>query len=312
MRSANQIETVAAQAKLSEIKAEFERWLFDDPERAAKLCAIYNERFNAYRVRDYDGSHLSAPGLNRKINLRPHQKNAVWRILQSRSTLLHHEVGMGKTLAALVAVMESKRLGLTRKAIIVVPNLLTLQWNMSALVAYPGANILAPTPADLSKSKRGEFLSRVATNDWDIIIVPFSSFKLLPVSAETQSDFYQREIDTLFDYLSELKADKSPTRAIKEIEKSIKRFQVKLDTLADMRKDDEKTITWEELGVDMLIVDEFHAYKNLYFSTRMTRIAGLTNSDSQRAFDMFVKFGWTQHNGGKVIGWPARRSPNPG
>ncbi|MDO9303326.1 MAG: DEAD/DEAH box helicase family protein, partial [Anaerolineales bacterium] len=274
VRSANQIETVAAQAKLSEIKAEFERWLFDDPERAAQLCAIYNERFNAFRVRDYDGSHLSAPGLNRKINLRPHQKNAVWRILQSRSTLLHHEVGMGKTFAALVAAMESKRLGLTRKAMIVVPNHITSQWNMSALAAYPGANILAPTPADLSKSKRGEFLSRVATHDWDIIIVPFSSFKLLPVSAETQSDFYQREIDTLFDYLSELKADKSPTRAIKEIEKSIKRFQVKLDTLADMHKDDEKTITWEELGMDMLIVDEFHAYKNLYFSTRMTRIAG--------------------------------------
>jgi hypothetical protein len=145
--------------------------------------------------------------------------------------------------------MESKRLGLTRKAMIVVPNHITSQWNMSALAAYPGANILAPTPADLSKSKRGEFLSRVATNDWDIIIVPFSSFKLLPVSAETQSDFYQREIDTLFDYLSELKADKSPTRAIKEIEKSIKRFQVKLDTLADMRKDDDKTITWEELGI---------------------------------------------------------------
>ncbi len=302
LRSVNQIETVAAQAKLSEIKTEFERWLFDDPDRAAQLCSIYNERFNAFRVRDYDGSHLSAPGLNRKINLRPHQKNAVWRILQSRSTLLHHEVGMGKTLAALVAAMESKRLGLTRKTMIVVPNHITSQWNMSALAAYPGANILAPTPADLSKSKRGEFLSRVATNDWDIIIVPFSSFKLLPVSAETQSDFYQREIDTLFDYLSELKADKSPTRAIKEIEKSIKRFQVKLDNLADMRKDDEKTITWEELGVDMLIVDEFHAYKNLYFSTRMTRIAGLTNSDSQRAFDMFVKFSWTQHNGGKVIG----------
>jgi len=302
VRSVNQIETVAAQAKLSEIKVEFERWLFDDSDRAAQLCSIYNERFNAFRVRDYDGSHLSAPGLNRKINLRPHQKNAVWRILQSRSTLLHHEVGMGKTLAALVAVMESKRLGLTRKAMIVVPNHITAQWNMSALAAYPGANILAPTPADLSKSKRGEFLSRVATNDWDIIIVPFSSFKLLPVSAETQSDFFQREIDTLFDYLTELKADKSPTRAIKEIEKSIKRFQVKLDNLADMRKDDEKTITWEELGVDMLVVDEFHLAKNLYFSTRMNRIAGLTNSDSQRAFDMFMKFGWTQHNGGKVIG----------
>jgi N12 class adenine-specific DNA methylase len=145
-------------------------------------------------------------------------------------------------------------------------------------------------------------MSRIATNDWDIIIVPFSSFKLLPVSADTLADFYQREIDTLHDYLTEIKAENSHAKAIKEVEKSLKRFQVKLDNLADMQKDDAGTITFEELGVDMLIVDEFHAYKNLYFATRMTRIAGLTNSDSQRAFDMFVKFGWLQEHGGKVVG----------
>jgi N12 class adenine-specific DNA methylase len=304
VRVVNQNETVAAQAKLSGIKTEFERWLWSDSERAARLCGIYNERFNAYRVREYDGAHLSTPGLNRDITLRPHQKNAVWRILQNSSVLLHHEVGMGKTLAAIVAAMEAKRLGFARKALVVVPNHLTSQWHISTLAAYPGANILALSPSDLSKGKRGEFLSRVAANDWDIIIVPFSSFKLLPVSSDTLADFYQREIDTLYEYLQELKSQegKSFTRAVKEIEKSIKRFQVKLDNLADMPKDNAGTITFEELGVDMLIVDEFHAYKNLFFATRMTRIAGLTNSDSQRAFDMFVKFSWLHEHGGKVIG----------
>ncbi|MBI1793437.1 MAG: hypothetical protein HYR70_04515 [Chloroflexi bacterium] len=301
-RVINQTETVAAQAKLSEIKTEFERWLWDDPERSAQLAEIYNERFNSFRVRQYDGSHLSTPGLNREINLRPNQKNVVWRILQNRSTIADHKVGAGKTLAAIAAAMESKRLGFTSKAMIVVPNHLTSQWHMTALAAYPGANILMPSPPDLGKAGRGEFMSRIATNDWDIIIVPFSSFKLLPVSADTLADFYRHEIDTLYDYLTEIKAENPHAHAIKEIEKSLKRFQVKLDNLADMKKDNVGTITFEELGVDMLIVDEFHAYKNLYFATRMTRIAGLTNSDSQRAFDMFVKFGWLQEHGGKVVG----------
>ena len=184
------------------------------------------------------------------------------------------------------------------------PTLFVSQWQLSALAAYPGANLLVPKPDDLSKSKRGEFLSRVATNDWDMIIVPFSSFKLLPVSSDTMADFYQREIDTLTDYLEEMKTQegKSAARAIKEIEKSIKRFKVKLENLADMKKDDDKTITFEELGVDMLIVDEFHGFKNLFFATRMTRIAGLSNSDSQRAFDMFIKFSWMQEHAGKVVG----------
>ncbi|MGA7192872.1 MAG: DEAD/DEAH box helicase family protein [Anaerolineales bacterium] len=303
-RVLNQVETVAAQAKLVEIKSEFERWLWEDTNRAQELAEIYNEKFNAFRVRDYDGSHLSTPGLNRSITLRSHQKNAVWRILQSRSTLLHHVVGMGKTLAGIVAAMESKRLGFTKKAMIVVPNHLVSQWQLSVMASYPGANLLVPKQDDLSKNKRGEFLSRIATNDWDIIIVPFSSFKLLPVSQETLADFYQREIDTLTEYLEELKAQegKSITRALKEIEKSIKRFEVKLKNLGEMKKDDDKTITFEELGVDMLIVDEFHGFKNLFFGTRMTRIAGLSNSDSQRAFDMFIKFSWLQEHGCKVVG----------
>ena len=301
-RVVNQTETVAAQAKLQDIKAEFERWLWSDPERTGRLVKIYNERYNAYRVRQYAGSHLSTPGLNKIFDLRENQRNAAWRILQSQSTFIGHEVGMGKTLTAIVAAMEAKRLGLARKAMIVTPNHITSQWEAAVRLSYPGAKLLAPAPADLAKARRGQFLSRVATNDWDIIIVPFSSFKLLPVSADTLEGFYQAEIDRLEEYLWELKADTPNSRAVKEIEKSIKRFRVKIENLASYKQDHKGTITWEELGVDMLFVDEFHGFKNLFFATRMTRIAGLTNSDSQRAFDMFVKMRWLQRNGGKTIG----------
>lgn len=301
-RTVNQVETVAAQAKLAEIKAEFERWLWSDPDRAERLASIYNERFNAYRVRQYDGAHLSTPGLNRTITLRPHQKNAIWRILQNRTTLLGHEVGMGKTLTGITAAMASKRLRLTRKCLVAVPNHLTAQWHSQALWAYPNANVLLASASDLNKANRGVFMSRIAANDWDLVIVPFSSFKLLPVSSKTMGEFYQREIDRLEEYLWELKADKASTRAIKEIEKSLKRFRVKLENTAGMAKDSAGTITWEELGVDLLITDEFHCFKNLFFATRMTRIAGLANSDSQRAFDMFVKMRWTLQHGGKVVG----------
>ncbi len=302
-RVVNQMETVAAQTKLGEIKDEFERWLWSDPERATELRSVYNEQFNAFCARRYDGSHLSTPGLNRNITLRPHQKNVVWRILQNQSTAVDHRVGAGKTLAGIVAAMEAKRLRLVKKTMIVVPNHILSQWQLATLAAYPGANVLAPSPTDFEKGNRGEFLSKIATNDWDIVLVPFSSFKLIPVSRKTMEEFYQREIDTLETYLYELKAEegKSPSRATKEIEKNKKRFEAKLESLADMKKDDQGTITFEEMGVEMLIADEFHAFKNLFFSTRMTRIAGLNNSDSQRAFDMFIKMIWMQEHGYKTV-----------
>ncbi len=302
-RVVNQMETVAAQAKLGEIKDEFERWLWSHPERATALRLLYNEQFNAFCARRYDGSHLSTPGLNRNITLRPHQKNVVWRILQNQSTAVDHRVGAGKTLAGIVAAMEAKRLHLVKKTMIVVPNHLLSQWQLAALAAYPGANVLAPSPTDFEKANRGEFLSKIATNDWDIVLVPFSSFKLIPVSRRTMEEFYQREIDTLETYLYELKAEEgnAPSRATKEIEKNKKRFEAKLEALADMKKDDRGTITFEEMGVEMLVADEFHAFKNLFFSTRMTRIAGLNNSDSQRAFDMFIKMIWMQEHGYKTV-----------
>jgi len=301
-RIINRMETVAAQAKLAEIKARFEEWVWQDEERARQLAQIYNERFNCFRPRSYDGSHLTLPGLNVDISLRKCQKDAVWRILQSRATLLAHEVGMGKTLACVAAIMEAKRLGLAHKAMVVVPNHLTFQWRDQTLWAYLDANILCAGPDDLSKTRRGEFLSRIATGDWDLVIVPMSSFKLLPVGSEILKKFFQREIDRLENYLWELKQDKSQSRAIKEIEKALKRYRARLAERSDMAKDSQDTITFESLGVDFLVVDEHHNYKNLYFHTQMSRIAGLPNSDSQRAFDMFVKIRWLLENGGRVVG----------
>ncbi len=298
----NQTETVAAQMKLAEIKTEWESWLWSDAQRSAELAAIYNERYNAHRSRQYDGRHLSIPGLNLAVQPRPQQKNVVWRILQNQATFVAHEVGMGKTLSGIMAAMEAKRLRLVHKTIVVVPNHLTAQWHAQALWAYPNANILVATAQDLTKTKRGEFLSRIATNAWDLVIVPFSSFKLLPVKSETMADFFQDQINQLEDYLAELKAEESYSKATKEIEKAKKRLQARLDKCADMDKDAVGTITWEELGVDMLIVDEFTAFKSLFFATKMTRIAGLTNSDSQRAFDMFVKIRHILNKGGKVVG----------
>jgi len=298
----NTTETVAAQMKLGEIKAEWERWLWADPARAEQLAAIYNERYNVFRTRQYDGSHLTFPGLNVSITLRQVQRNVVWRILQRPATFVAHEVGTGKTLSGIIAIMEAKRLRLARKAVVVVPNHLTAQWHAQALWAYPSANILVATATDLSKGNRGTFLSRIATNEWDIIIVPFSSFKLLPVKAQTMQAFYQEQINQLEDYLWELKAEDSYSHATKEIEKAKRRFENKLAVMADMAKDSTGTITWEELGVDMLIVDEMQHFKNLFYSTKMTRVAGLSNSESQRAFDMFVKVRHILQKCGKVVG----------
>lgn len=302
-RTVNQTETVAAQAKLAEIKTEFEKWLWSDPDRAKALTELYNEKFNSVRVVRYDGSHLSTPGLANVIKLRSNQRDAAWRVIQNQATLIGHEVGMGKTLTAIVAAMESKRLGFTRKALFVVPNHTLVNWQAAMQVAYPGANLLIPSPDDLSKGNRSVFLSRVATNEWDMILVPFSSFKLLPASQQAKREFINEQIAELEEHLEEEKASsRRKTQAQKDIEKALKRLEKKLKDMDQFEKDSEQTLTFEELGIDLLVVDEFHAYKNLYFNTRMNRIAGLTNTDSQRAFDMFIKSQWLLKNGGKVVG----------
>jgi len=296
----NKDATIAAQAKLEKIEAAFEVWLWEDPERAERLANLYNRLYNIYARPRFDGSHLTLPGMNAEITMRPHQLDAIWRILQERAVLLAHEVGLGKTLTSIAAIMELKRLGRINKAMVVVPNHLTLQWQEEALWAYPLAKILCAGPKDLSKAKRGEFLSRIATGDWDVVIVPQSSFKLLPVGADALNEFLEGEIEKLRSFLYQ--NAEIGRSAEKQIQKAIKRFEAKLVDKASMRKDAAETITWEMLGLDMLLVDEFHYFKNLFFATKMSRVAGLANSNSQRAFDMFIKSRFIQQNGGRFVG----------
>ncbi len=304
-RVVNVAATITAQAKLGEIQREFEQWLWSEPERTAKLVSLYNQTYNVWSVPSYDGSHLSFPGLSRSIELRPWQKNAVWRILRNKATLLWHDVGAGKTLAAIAAVMEAKRLKFARKAMVVVPNHLVSQWAAAALTAYPGANILVATRKQMSKASRSTFMSRIAMNEWDMVIVPFSSFGLLPVSQTTLERFVRAEINALEELLYELESearnDKASARAIKAVEKAKQRFEAKLERLAESKKDDQRVVTWEELGIGMLVVDEAHAFKNLFFATKMNRVAGLPNSNSQRAFDMFIKTRTLLQSGGKLV-----------
>jgi N12 class adenine-specific DNA methylase len=258
-RVLNRDATLAAQAKLEELKAHFETWLWQDSERADHLAQIYNTRFNVFARPRHDGSHLTFPGLSKFLIPRPLQKDAVWYALQSQAALVGDEVGLGKTLTAILSIKEAVRLGMAHKALIVVPNHLTEQWRDAFLLAYPNAKILCAGKDDFKKSKRGEFLSRIATGRWDAVIVPQSSFKLLPVSADVLNRFIEGEMDELKAFLQELKAEAGyDRRAEKEIIKAIKRFEAKLVTKSEMDKDSLETITWERLGVDLLVVDELH------------------------------------------------------
>jgi len=304
-RVQNHAATVAAQARQAELKAAFDNWVWMDVERTEHLVSLYNKSFNVWRQPKPDGSHLTFPGLNTDISLRKNQRNGAWRILQYQTSLLWHQVGAGKTLTAIVAAMEARRLGLARKVMAVVPNQVIGQWENEVLRAYPSARTLTVLAGDLSKSKRGTFLSRIATGDWDLVLVPYSVFKLLPMSVEAEIDFIEGQVAELEKYLWELKAQsdkkESAAAAIKSIERSKRAFEARLFEKKRMAKDSPDTITYEMLGVDMLVVDEFHAYKNLFFKTRINRIAGLPNSESQRAFDMYMKTRWSIQRGGKVV-----------
>jgi len=303
-RVVNQTETVAAQAKLQDMKDKFAEWVWQDATREKELCRLYNEQFNTTKERAYDGSHLTLPGASTAIELRPHQKDAVWRILQSKTTLIGHCVGAGKTLTAIAAAHEMRRLSIARKSMIVVPKHVVPQWAEEAQRLYPGLKMLTTDAKDFTRHTRGETLSRIATGDWDLIIIPHPSFKLLPVSAATTNKFINDEMERLRDYISELKTEgeRENKRSIKQMEKTLKRFEARLKSQnADIKHDDTQTITFEELGVEALFIDEFHAYKNLYFPTKMSRIAGLSNSESQQAFDMFVKIQWLIGQSGRVV-----------
>jgi N12 class adenine-specific DNA methylase len=303
-RVLNDTETVAAQAKLAEIKLKFVEWVWSNGSRTRELCAIYNERYNCLRERRYDGSHLQLPGMNSSVTLRPHQKDGVARVLASRATLLGHCVGAGKTFLMIAAAMELKRLGLCHKTMAVVPNHLPTQWEAEARRLYPNINVLAPAKDDLSASQRGELMSRISTGEYDLIIVPHSGFKLLPIATETIARYIRREIDTLEDYLAGISREErgDQQKTIKEIQRAIKKLDVKLkDCGSAIKRDSKHTITWEELGVNLLFVDECHLFKNLYCPTKMRNVAGLPTADSQRAFDAFIKVRSLLDDGGRVV-----------
>jgi len=299
----NDNETIAAQAKQTEIKQKFASWVWTDEARTATLVRIYNERFNAFRKRECDGGHLTLPGMNSGITLYPHQRHAIWRIMTNKATLLAHCVGAGKTYSMIAAAMELKRLGLCHKSLIVVPNHLPAQWAAEAIRLYPNIKLLAPGKEHLTSSQRGELLSRIATSDYDAIVIPQTAFKMLPLDPVKVRDHIRREIDTLTTYLEEMKASNGKrSRSVKELQRAIKKLEARLaSTDQAIKRVSRDTITWDELGIDSLYIDEFHCYKNLYCPTKMTRVAGLPGVDSQRAFDCFLKVRSVLESGGRVV-----------
>lgn len=287
-RVLNKKETILAQQKQQQIKDKFAEWIWNDPERRDRLTRIYNEKFNSTRPREYDGSHIRFEGMNPEITLRPHQVNAIARTLYGGNTLLAHVVGAGKTFEMAASAMESKRLGLCEKSLFVVPNHLTEQWASEFLQLYPSANILVSTRKDFETANRKKFCSRIATGDYDAIIIGHSQFEKIPMSIERQAQVLQEQIDEISDGIAEAKAARAERFTIKQMEKTKKSLKLKLERLNDQsRKDD--VITFEELGVDRLYVDEAHFYKNLFLFTKMRNVAGLSQTEAQKSSDLFMK-----------------------
>ena len=287
-RVLNKKETTLAQQKQQAIKDAFQDWIWREPERRERLCNRYNELFNATRPREYDGSHIHFVGMNPDIKLRPHQRNAIAHVLYGGNVLLAHEVGAGKTFEMAASAMESKRLGLCQKSLFVVPNHLTLQWANEFLRLYPSAKLLVASKKDFETANRKKFCARIATGDYDAVIIGHSQFEKIPISAERQERLLREQIDEITNALSELKFQRGDSFTIKQMEKTRKSLQARLDKLlgAD-RKDD--VITFERLGVDRLFVDESHAFKNLFLFTKMRNVAGLSTSEAQKSQDMFLK-----------------------
>ena len=287
-RVLNKKETTLAQQKQQAIKDAFRDWVWKDPHRREYLVQKYNELFNSTRPREYDGSHIRFGGMNPDITLREHQKNAIAHVLYGGNTLLAHEVGAGKTFEMAASAMESKRLGLSQKALFVVPNHLTLQWANEFLHLYPSAKLLVASKKDFETANRKKFCARIATGDYDAVIIGHSQFEKIPISPERQERILQEQIDEIEDALAGLKAQNGENFTIKQMEKTRKSLQTRLDRLlAADRKDD--VITFEQLGVDRLFVDESHAFKNLFLYTKMRNVAGLSTSEAQKSSDMFMK-----------------------
>ena len=300
-RVLNKKETMLASQKQEAIREAFKDWVFRDPERRQDLCAKYNELFNSTRPREYDGSHLKFPGMTPDIVLRPHQLNAVAHQLYGDNTLLAHCVGAGKTFEMIAAAMENKRLGLCQKSLFVVPNHLTEQWASDFLRLYPGANILAATKKDFEPANRKNFCSRIATGDYDAVIIGHSQFEKIPLSTERQMAMIERQIEEIEMATEALKAENGERYSIKQMEKTRKSLSARLSRLNDSSRKD-NVVTFEQLGVDRLFVDESHNYKNLFLYTKMRNVAGIAQTEAQKSSDMFAKCQYMDElTGGKGI-----------
>ncbi len=300
-RVLNKKETMLASQKQEAIREAFKDWVFRDPERRQTLCAKYNELFNSTRPREYDGSHLKFPGMTPDITLRPHQLNAVAHQLYGDNTLLAHCVGAGKTFEMIAAAMESKRLGLCQKSLFVVPNHLTEQWASDFLRLYPGANILAATKKDFEPANRKKFCSRIATGDYDAVIIGHTQFEKIPLSMERQATMIERQITEIEMAIEAVKAEKGERYTIKQMEKTKKSLDARLSRLNDTSRKD-NVVTFEQLGVDRLFVDESHNYKNLFLYTKMRNVAGIAQTEAQKSSDMFAKCQYMDElTGGKGI-----------
>ena len=297
----NKKETAIAQAKQEQIKLAFEEWIWKDPERRERLTKVYNERFNSIRPREYDGSHISFDGMNPEITLRKHQVNAIARILYGGNTLLAHEVGAGKTFEMVAAAMESKRLGLCNKSLFVVPNHIVEQFGQEFLQLYPSANVFVTTKKDFETANRKKFCSRIATGDYDAIIISHSQFEKIPMSVERQVTIIQKQIEDITLGIQDLKNNNGERFSIKQMEKTKKSLETRLAKLNDTsRKDD--VVTFEELGVDRIFVDEAHYYKNLFIYTKMRNVGGIAQTEAQKSSDLFMKCRYLDElTGGKGV-----------
>ena len=284
----NKKETAIAQAKQELIKQGFQDWIWSDPERRERLCKLYNEKFNSIRPREYDGSHITFNGMNPEIELREHQKNAVAHILYGGNTLLAHAVGAGKTFEMVSAAMESKRLGLCSKSLFVVPNHLTEQWAAEFLQLYPSANILVATKKDFETKNRKRFCGRIATGHYDAIIIGHSQFEKIPMSIERQRAILEQQLEEVTNGIADLKRNRGDNFSVKQLERTKKSVKQKLDKLSDQSKKDD-VVTFEELGVDRLFIDESHYYKNLFLYTKMRNVGGIAQTEAQKSSDLFMK-----------------------
>lgn len=291
--------TELAKAKFQRIREKWDSWLYDDPQRADRLATIYNEKFNRTVERKYDGSHLKLHGSSPAITLRPHQKDVVWRGIQSRRVLYDHVVGAGKTFAAVATVMEFRRLGIARKPLLIVPNHLTLQWRSDFTKLYPSSNILAATPEDFSKDNRKRMFAKMVTGDYDAIIIGHSSLKKVGLPPEIEQRMIKDQLDEIANAIEEIKRDRGDRGIIRDMEKIKKSIEAKMDKLKEKGGKKDDVVYFDELGVDALMVDEMHEFKNLYFTTQMQRVSGLGNpSGSGKSFDLFMKILFSQ----EVIG----------